>query len=174
MKNIVNKNGLSVRRFMLLATVSLITLTLGVSCLKETSTETMELQERTNIQDFLELNDTLDFVVKKSGMYYFEVKAGTGLQPAAHDTAFVFYTVKSLSGIVLDSNLGTIDTLVFPVGEKKMIEGFDEGVSYMRKGGESLLLIPSSLAYGANGYGFIGPYTPLIIKVDLVRVKPAR
>lgn len=173
MRNIVNKNRPGGRRFMLLAAVSLVTLTMGVSCLKETSPETLELQERTRIQEFLTLNDTLDFVVKESGMYYYEMKTGTGLQPAVHDTAYVFYTVKSLTGIVLDSNLGTYDTLIFPVGEKKMIEGFDEGVSYMKNGGESLFLIPSSLAYGADGYGYIGPYTPLIIKVNLVKVKPA-
>lgn len=161
------------RRLVQLTSISLITLFLGVSCLKDTSDETLELQERTRIQDFLSLNDTLDFVVKKSGMYYLEMKPGTGIQLAAHDTAFVFYTVKTLTGIVVDSNLGTGDTLVFPVGEKKMIDGFDEGVSYMRNGGESLLLLPSSLAYGSTGWGLVGPYTPLIIKVDLVRVIPA-
>lgn len=175
MKNIVKKNnGVSGRRFMFLAAISFITLTLAVSCLKETSPETLELREKTSIQEFLLLNDTLDFVVKESGMHYYEMKAGTGAQPGVHDTAFVFYTVKSLTGTVLDSNLGTGDTLVFPVGEKKMIDGFDEGVSYMRNGGESLFLLPSSLAYGPDGYGYIGPYTPLIIKVDLVKVKPAK
>lgn len=170
---IVKKNGI-LRRFWLLTAVSLITLTTGVSCLKETSSETLELQERTRIQEFLALNDTLNFVVKESGMYYHVMKAGTGVQPAVHDTAYVFYTVKSLTGTVYDTNLGSYDTLIFPVGEKKMIDGFDEGVTYMRNGGESLLLLPSSLAYGPTGYGFIGPYTPLIIKIDLVKVKPGR
>lgn len=173
MINIVKKKGI-LRRFWLHAAVSLITLTIGVSCLKETSSETLEIQERTRIQEFLALNDTLNFAVKGSGMHYHVMKEGTGVQPAVHDTAYVFYTVKSLTGVVYDSNLGTYDTLIFPVGEKKMIDGFDEGVTYMRNGGESLLLLPSSLAYGTTGYGFIGPFTPLIIKVNLVRVKPGR
>lgn len=161
------------KKLVLLTTILMITLFLGVSCLKETSEETLKVKESTSIQEFLSLNDTLDFVVKSSGLHYHEMKAGTGLQPGVHDTAFVFYTVKTLTGLIVDSNVGTIDTLVFPVGEKKMLDGFDEGVSYMRNGGESLILLPSSLAYGSTGWGHVGPYTPLIIKIDLVRVKPA-
>jgi FKBP-type peptidyl-prolyl cis-trans isomerase len=43
----------------------------------------------------------------------------------------------------------------------------------MRAGGKALLLIPSKLAYGSTGdYYYVGGYTPLLIDVALVRVKP--
>ena len=34
-----------------------------------------------------------------------------------------------------------------------MILGWQEGITYFKEGGEGVLLIPSSLAYGSNGTG---------------------
>jgi peptidylprolyl isomerase len=78
-----------------------------------------------------------------------------------------------LSGTELASNVGTTDTLIFPINEGHLIKGFDEGITYMRAGGKALLLIPSKLAYGSTGdYYYVGGNTPLLIDVALVRVKP--
>ena len=93
-----------------------------------------------------------------------------GCTPVAHDTAYIFYTGKFLNGNIFDSNVGTKDTLVFPVGENYMIQGYDEAITYMKEGGKALILIPSSLAYGPTGWCTIGGYTPLLFEIYLVRI----
>lgn len=140
------------------------------SCLK--STKELEQEEAAKIQNYLIANPSLNFDLKESGLYYLEVETGTGLPANTHDTAYVLYTAKFLDGTELDSNVGTDDTLIFPVDEGYIISGFDEGVTYMREGGESLFLIPSKLAYGSTGdYYSIPGYTPLLFNVWLVRLK---
>jgi len=131
-----------------------------------------EKQEESEIASYLSLNSTLEFVKKPSGLYYFEVAAGTGRAAATHDTAYLKYTAKFLDGTVFDTNVGRTDSLKFPINEGWMITGFDEGVTYMNEFGKAMFLVPSSLAYGATGYYIIEGYTPLLFDVELVRIKP--
>lgn len=159
-------------RFIHYVILSVLIITSLTACWRIT-TEDLEMEEAAEIQDYLEKNSSLDFQLKVSGLYYLEVNAGTGLIPAAHDTAYIFYSAKLLSEIVLETNTGTDDTLIFPVGEGRLIAGLEEGVTYMREGGKGLFLIPSKLAYGSTGnYYTVGGYTPLLFDVELVRVKP--
>jgi FKBP-type peptidyl-prolyl cis-trans isomerase len=80
------------------------------------------------------------------------------------------YTAKFLNGNIIDTNVGTSDTLIFPVAENYLIQGFDEAITYMKEEGKALLLIPSSLAYGTTGYFSIPGYTPLLFEVYLTRI----
>ena len=59
------------------------------------------------------------------------------------------------------------------IGSQGLIQGFNEGLSYMKQGGKSLFLVPSSLGYGSMGnyYGGISGYTPLLFEVQLVLLK---
>ena len=129
-----------------------------------------EEDEENAIQSYLLDNFALQFEHKPSGLYYLEVKAGTGNLPVKSDTAYVKYTGKFLDGTVFDTNVGKPDTLIFPVDEGWMIPGFDECVLYMRPGGKALTLVPSKLAYGPTGYYIIGGYTPLLFDIELVKL----
>jgi FKBP-type peptidyl-prolyl cis-trans isomerase FkpA len=129
-----------------------------------------EKDERAQIQDYLSKNSNLDFELKTSGLYYLDEQVGTGRIPVAHDTAYVMYTAKFLNGNIIDTNVGTSDTLIFPVAENYLIQGFDEAITYMKEEGKALLLIPSSLAYGTTGYFSIPGYTPLLFEVYLTRI----
>jgi peptidylprolyl isomerase len=50
------------------------------------------------------------------------------------------------------------------------IVGFADGVAGMRVGGRREIVVPPSLAYGAAGYGSVGPNATLVFVVDLVSV----
>jgi FKBP-type peptidyl-prolyl cis-trans isomerase len=152
--------------FLIFATVFMISLT---SCDLQRK---YEKQEEEEIQDYLSRNSDLNFVLKPSGLYYLEVEAGTGLSPLDNDSVFVIYTGKFLGGEIFDSNTGETDTYNYVVGNNTNIAGFNEGISYMLEGGKSLVLIPSSLAWGPNGIvPFIEGYTPVLFYLELVRVK---
>jgi len=129
-------------------------------------------EENAKIQDYLGNNSSLDFELKPSGLYYYQVLEGTGRMAVKHDTAYVRYTGKFLDGTIFDSTTGTTDTLVVPVDEGWLIKGFDEGLTYMRVGGKAIFLMPSKLAYGSSGYLSISGYTPLLFDVELVKIKP--
>jgi FKBP-type peptidyl-prolyl cis-trans isomerase len=131
-----------------------------------------EKAEKASIQKYLSDHSNLNFELKPSGLYYYEELTGTGRAPVIHDTAYVMFSLKFIDETLLFTNVGTTDTLIFPVAEGALIYGFDEGITYMKQGGKSTFLIPSSLAYGAAGSYPIDGYTPLLYDVQLVRVKP--
>lgn len=141
---------------------------LTASCWKNMSEEDMKADERLKIQNFLSLNDSLTFIPTSSGLYHTDVTTGTGIMPDANDSVWVFYTMKLLSGVFLESNDQTTDTLIFPVGKDYVFKGFDEGVTYMRQGGESLFVVPSDLAFGGGSYN---GYTPILLDVKLLKVE---
>jgi peptidylprolyl isomerase len=131
-----------------------------------------EKEEKSLIDDYLNSNSSLNFVLQPSGLYYLEVLAGSGRMPVLHDTVNVKYTGKFLNGTVFDTNVGKTDSLVFPVAEGWVIAGFDEGITLMKEGGKATFLVPSKLAYGPSGFYLINGYTPLLYDVELVRVTP--
>jgi FKBP-type peptidyl-prolyl cis-trans isomerase len=130
-----------------------------------------EKAEKESISNYLNTHLTDTFTLESSGLYYRQVLLGTGPAPVTHDTASVVYTGSFLDGTVFDSNVGKAN-LIFPVNEGVLIQGFDEGILYMKQGGKAQFLIPSSLGYGTQGYYSIGGYTPLLYDVELVLVKP--
>lgn len=144
-----------------------------VSCSK---TGQFEDDERVYIDAYLNSNSNLNFVLKPSGLYYLDVHIGSGRLAVRGDTALIMYTGKFLDGTVFDTNVGTTgglqDTLVRVVGGGTLIDGLDEGLTYMKEGGKSLLLIPSRLGYGPTGYYYIPGYTPLLFDIELVKIKP--
>ena len=129
----------------------------------------LEKQEKEDIQAYLSSTDSI-FVKQQSGLYYHEIVPGTGVSPEKADSAYVKYTGKFLDESIFDSNVSTGKLYGFIIGQN--ITGFDEGITMMKPGGKSTLLIPSKLAYGASGtYGIPG-YTPLLFDIELVKTVP--
>jgi len=149
---------------------ALVIISVFISCDK---TNEFEAAEEVKIQEYLERNSTLLFEKKPSGLYYLEQITGTGTLPVKFDTAYVRYTGKFLTGQIFDSNVSASTPMQVMIGSQGLIQGFNEGLSYMKQGGKSLFLVPSSLGYGSMGnyYGGISGYTPLLFEVQLVLLK---
>lgn len=139
---------------------------LFTSCL---SSRKYEKEEEQVISDYIAAHTDQNWTKKSSGLYYLEVLAGSGSEAEAHDTAFILYTAKYLNGNTFDTNAGTTDTLIAPISEGYLIQGFDEGVSYMNAGGKAQLIVPSYLGYGQSGWYFPA-YTPILFEVYLVKL----
>lgn len=130
-----------------------------------------EKQEKEAISNYLNTHPLDTFTLEKSGLYYRDELLGTGPSPAVGDTACVYYSGKFLDLTPFDTNIGS-KLYKFAVGKGDVLQGFDEGTYYMKQGGKAQFIVPSSLAYGSQGYYIIGGYTPLLYEVELIQVIP--
>ena len=108
----------------------------------------------------------------ESGLRYVIESEGTGNNPEKGQKVFVHYTGTLLDGTKFDSSLDRGEPLDFPIGQGRVIQGWDEGIPLLKKGGKGTLYIPSPLAYGSRGAGAaIPPNSVLKFEVELVDIE---
>ena len=105
-----------------------------------------------------------------SGLYYVEKVPGTGKQAVAGKNVKVHYTGTLLNGKKFDSSRDRNEPIAFPLGQGRVIKGWDEGIAMMKEGGRAILIIPSAIGYGPSDMGVIPPYSTLVFDVELVEV----
>jgi peptidylprolyl isomerase len=111
-----------------------------------------------------------------SGLQITDSKVGTGVTPKPGQTCVMHYTgwlyENGVKGRKFDSSVDRNEPFEFPIGQRKVIAGWDEGVSTMKVGGKRTLIIPPQLGYGARGAGgVIPPNATLMFDVELLDVK---
>ncbi len=110
-----------------------------------------------------------DAVTTPSGLQYVVVEEGTGeATPSKGDMIQAHYTGKLLDGTKFDSSYDRGEPITFPVGQGRVIKGWDEAFLGMKKGEKRVLIIPSDLGYGVNGRGPIPPNATMVFDVELV------
>lgn len=102
-----------------------------------------------------------------TGLYYVIKTPGSGELPQAGQTVTVDYTGKTLEGVTFDSNtdpkFNHVQPFSFPLGQRQVIAGWDEGVALMKKGSKATLYIPSPLAYGPQAQSAELPANSILI-----------
>jgi FKBP-type peptidyl-prolyl cis-trans isomerase FkpA len=107
-----------------------------------------------------------------SGLKIEDVSVGSGDTAAKGQAVTVHYTGWLTDGTKFDSSKDRGDPFVFPLGGRRVIAGWDEGVQGMRVGGVRKLTIPPALGYGTRGAGgVIPPNATLVFEVELLEVK---
>ena len=98
------------------------------------------------------------------------LEEGVGPEAVPGKTVAVHYVgVAFSSGEEFDSSYDRGQPLVFPLGARRVITGWDNGLVGMKVGGRRRLVIPPQLAYGDRGAGgVIAPGETLIFVCDLV------
>ena len=146
--------------------------------------EEMKTKEPENIKKYL-ADNKIYARATASGLYYVETKRGAGVKPEKGKTVKVDYVGTLFDGTVFDTSIEDVakkanvynakrpyEPFSFVLGQGQVIPGWDEGISLMRVGGKAKLIIPSSIAYGAQGSGqAIPPYTPLAFEVELIGIQ---
>src|SRR3984957_14812741 len=111
-----------------------------------------------------------------SGLQIIDSQVGTGATPKPGQICVMHYTgwlyEDGKKGKKFDSSVDRNEPFEFPIGQRKVIAGWDEGVATMQVGGKRTLIIPPTLGYGARGAGgVIPPNATLIFDVELLNVK---
>jgi peptidylprolyl isomerase len=111
-----------------------------------------------------------------SGLQIIDTQEGTGASPKPGQTCVMHYTgwlyENGQKGKKFDSSVDRNEPFEFPIGMKRVIAGWDEGVSTMKVGGKRTLIIPPALGYGARGAGgAIPPNATLMFDVELLAVR---
>lgn len=98
---------------------------------------------------------------------------GSGEQVAkAGDIVAVHYTGTLEDGTKFDSSRDRGEPIEFPLGQGRVIRGWDLGITGMKVGEQRKLTIPAELGYGSRGAGdVIPPDATLIFETELVAIK---
>ncbi|OQY28018.1 MAG: peptidylprolyl isomerase [Candidatus Cloacimonetes bacterium 4572_55] len=124
--------------------------------------------------------DDVEIITKKwpnaietpSGLKYVTHEEGSGPKPQKGQTVVAHYSGTLLDGTKFDSSYDRNKPFEFPVGQSRVIKGWDEAFIDMTKGEKRTLIIPYQLAYGEKGRP---PQIPakatLIFEVELLDIK---
>jgi FKBP-type peptidyl-prolyl cis-trans isomerase len=121
-------------------------------------------------ESYLASNGAKDGVTTtSSGLQYEVLRQGDGPMPVPTDSVRVHYKGTLLDGQEFDSSYGRGEPAVFLAGG--LIPGFNEALQMMPVGSHYRIVIPSALAYGANGVPpDIGPNATLIFEMELLGI----
>ena len=135
-------------------------------------TPTVKVQAPASMPDIAKLH----FTETPTGLKYTNLVLGDDTHtPGTGQTAVVQYTGWLTDGRKFDSSFDHGEPFSFRIGGGKVIQGWDEGVSLMGKGGTRVLVIPAKLAYGSRGvpqsHPPIPPNATLVFQITLIDIK---
>jgi peptidylprolyl isomerase len=130
-----------------------------------------------------------EVVTLESGLQFMDDSLGTGREAKANDLVSIHFkgwmvpkdtaselfsdwsADQSKSMLSLGDSKMRNQPIKFILNSGSFIKGTDEGIVGMKVGGVRTMIIPSKLAYGEAGVGFIPPNTDLKVIVELLEVK---
>jgi len=86
-----------------------------------------------------------------SGLKYIIHEQGSGKQAQNGNTVLVQYYGALTDGKMFDNSFKRGQAFNFPLGQGRVIKGWDEGIALFKEGTKATLFIPSELGYGATG-----------------------
>ncbi len=109
-----------------------------------------------------------------SGLQYKVLTEGSGPKPQLGETIVAHYHGTLIDGTVFDSSVERGTPFEFPLGQGRVIQGWDEAFSLMSKGSKWIIYLSPELAYGDNPRpgGVIEPGMALVFEVELVDILP--
>ncbi len=136
----------------------------------EGAREKREAAEKTKQKELLD-SVAAGYDETESGLRYKILQNGTGKQATKGASVSVHYKGQLLDGTVFDSSYKRKQPIDFNLGVGQVISGWDEGIQLLKVGDKARFVIPSNLAYGAQGAGgVIPPNATLIFDVELVNI----
>ena len=114
------------------------------------------------------VTEGLDTTSLPSGLKYIVVSKGRGIKVDTGMMVRIHYTGFFENGKIFDSSIERGEPIKIPIGEGKVIKGWDEGITKLCVGDKARLLIPYTLAYGETERGSIPAKSNLIFDVEIL------
>ncbi|NLO71950.1 MAG: hypothetical protein GX102_13605 [Porphyromonadaceae bacterium] len=109
------------------------------------------------------LRQTVNFKKNESGLWYY-IQKQTDNEPVTNDsTVTVNYKIYEINGKLLTQE----ENKTIHFGKKEVIPGIEEGLKLLKKGEFARFIVPSYLAFGAQGTDVIPPFTPIILLLEV-------
>jgi FKBP-type peptidyl-prolyl cis-trans isomerase len=109
--------------------------------------------DQQTIENYISVHH-LNAIAEPGGLYYVPVASGTGSAASTASQVTVEY-----KGYLTNDSVFASSTVPFTIALYNAIQGWQEGIPLMQKGGRCTLLIPSALGYGTQGQAAIPPST---------------
>ena len=106
--------------------------------------------------------------VLPSGVQYKVIKEGKGAMPKDTSLVTVNYEGRLINGTVFDSSYKNGKPV--DLRANQVIKGWTEALVHMPEGSVWEVYIPQELAYGERETGQIKPFSPLVFKIELIKV----
>lgn len=99
-----------------------------------------------------------------------DIRIGNGEGVKDGDSVVVNYIGTTQDGVKFDSSYERGEPFGFTVGNGTVIQGWEQGLIGMKKGGQRILVIPSEMAYGNRQVGVIPANSPLVFSLELLQI----
>ena len=130
-------------------------------------------KERKEIEAYLSKNKITAQKTPK-GAYVQIITMGDGPQADSGKFVSLRYRGTTFAGKVFDTNMDSSfhhsEPLRFVVGANTMIQGLEDAVRYLKKGGKGKVFVPAALAYGPNPGPGGSTYENLIFDIEVLDV----
>ncbi len=100
-----------------------------------------------------------------------DIAIGTGKEVEKGDTVVVNYIGTLQNGQEFDNSYKKGSSYTFKVGDRKVIQGWNEGMIGMKAGGQRVIIVPSDMAYGKEGYGPIPKNATVVYAIELIKIE---
>ncbi|NAS32182.1 FKBP-type peptidyl-prolyl cis-trans isomerase [Flavobacteriaceae bacterium R38] len=138
--------------------------------LKISATDILFIQE--GLKEWAVESRKLGHEYTDSGLGIKVIKESDGEFPEKGKRVRVHYIGYLEDGTKFDSSVDRNEPFSFPLGQERVIKGWDEGVSKLRIGSKAILKIPADLGYGARGAGgVIPPNATLYFEIEVLGVE---
>lgn len=163
------------------------------ACGDDNSLEELRNNELAELDTYIKANYP-NVKPKSSGLYYIEVKKGSGDSINIDDVVQIYYAIWDIDSTLKYQTSGYIDGYRFEQEEFKVkpantlspeyaehllqTPGLHEAITYMQPGTVANVVLNSGLAFGQNGlmnnYIQISGFTSILVQVEVYKVYPAK
>lgn len=127
----------------------------------------LSAEEDKVIADYLAKSDMSNATYDSAGYYYKQLNKTSGVAPQNGDEVTMEFKGSLVDGTVLIDK--SQEPIPFILGEDPVMPGWRLVIPKMHVGESWKVLFRSDLAFGANGYQDIPPYTPMVYEFKLVK-----
>lgn len=107
-----------------------------------------------------------------TGLRFIQVQEGHGEPARAGDLISVLYKGMLLDGKVFNEVKDPKEPFTFRLGRGAVIDGWDQGLKFMKEGSKYIFIVPHELGYGTRGNPPAVPrQATLIFEVEMLKIE---